>query len=265
MVKANYHTHTRRCNHAYGTDEEYVLAAIEAGYTKLGFSDHTPWKYDSDFKATMRMDIEGFEDYKNSVLSLKDKYKDQIEIYLGLETEYFPKYMDWYKEFIKENNIDYVIFGNHYYKTDELQIYYGYVCKDNKYLELYKDDCINGMKTGIYSYLCHPDLFMLARSWDEDSIRISEEITDAAIKYDFILEYNLQGSKKALECDMVDKLYPHPEFFKMAGRKGCKVIIGVDAHEPLSLLSNKLYMDSVKRLKDYGCVLLEDIEFKNII
>ena len=28
---ANYHTHTPRCNHAVGTEEEYVQAAIQRG------------------------------------------------------------------------------------------------------------------------------------------------------------------------------------------------------------------------------------------
>ncbi len=35
----NYHTHTKRCGHAKGTDEEYVIAAIEGGFDELGFSD----------------------------------------------------------------------------------------------------------------------------------------------------------------------------------------------------------------------------------
>ena len=52
MNKNNYHTHTTRCMHAIGQDEEYVQAAIKAGIKKLGFSDHTPWHYDSSFKAT---------------------------------------------------------------------------------------------------------------------------------------------------------------------------------------------------------------------
>ena len=38
----NYHSHTSRCGHAVGTDEEYVKAAIAAGYQKMGFSDHAP-------------------------------------------------------------------------------------------------------------------------------------------------------------------------------------------------------------------------------
>ena len=30
MIKRNYHTHTKRCGHAIGEDEEYVVNAIEA-------------------------------------------------------------------------------------------------------------------------------------------------------------------------------------------------------------------------------------------
>ena len=41
----NYHTHTTRCGHAEGTEEEYILTALRCGYKVLGFSDHTPWAY----------------------------------------------------------------------------------------------------------------------------------------------------------------------------------------------------------------------------
>ena len=38
-MKTNYHTHTTRCVHATGSDEDYVLSAIKGGYQELGFSD----------------------------------------------------------------------------------------------------------------------------------------------------------------------------------------------------------------------------------
>lgn len=58
MMKANYHTHTARCGHAEGTDEEYVLAAIERGFDELGFSDHVPWPYKNGYvHPTVRMHI----------------------------------------------------------------------------------------------------------------------------------------------------------------------------------------------------------------
>ena len=53
----NYHTHTKRCYHAIDNEEDYILAAIKSGYSELGFSDHTPWHYDSSFHSTMRMEM----------------------------------------------------------------------------------------------------------------------------------------------------------------------------------------------------------------
>lgn len=79
MNRVNYHTHTSRWKHAMGSDEEYVKKAIQNEYTTLGFSDHGVWKYDSDFEPMIRMDINAFTEYKESILKLKDKYKDQIQ------------------------------------------------------------------------------------------------------------------------------------------------------------------------------------------
>ena len=81
MNKNNYHTHTTRCYHASGNDEEYVKAAIQANIKELGFSDHTPWHYDSSFKASMRMPECQLDDYIESIRYLKEKYKDQISIF----------------------------------------------------------------------------------------------------------------------------------------------------------------------------------------
>ena len=39
-IDYNYHTHTFRCGHAYGTDEEFVLEAINQGFRFIGFADH---------------------------------------------------------------------------------------------------------------------------------------------------------------------------------------------------------------------------------
>lgn len=240
-MKANYHTHTTRCHHAIGEDEAYVLSAIEAGFDELGFSDHTPWKYNSDFVANMRMKLDRFQDYKRSISSLKEKYKDQISIKFGLEVEYFEMYMPWLKSFLKEQDIDYIIFGNHYYKTDEKRVYFGTACARPEYLEIYAEECIEGMKTGLYSYLCHPELFMRGYPrFDDNCARISRRICEAAKQYNIPLEYNLAG----LKYNMINnvKQYPHVEFWKIAKEVGCQAIIGVDAHNNKDL-SDPTYWD----------------------
>ena len=38
MIKTNWHTHTKRCGHAIGEDEDYVKVAIEGGLKTLGLS-----------------------------------------------------------------------------------------------------------------------------------------------------------------------------------------------------------------------------------
>ena len=38
-MRTNFPTHTHRCNHAKGTDRDFVEAAIQSGIRVLGFSD----------------------------------------------------------------------------------------------------------------------------------------------------------------------------------------------------------------------------------
>ena len=45
---SNYHAHTTRCGHAFGTEREYIEAAIECGIREFGFSDHAPIPYEKN-------------------------------------------------------------------------------------------------------------------------------------------------------------------------------------------------------------------------
>lgn len=260
MRKINYHTHTTRCFHASGSDEEFVIAAIKGGYTELGFSDHTPWKYDSNFVATMRMPLSEFADYYQSISNLKKKYADKIKIKIGLECEYYPKYMKWLKKFIIKNEIDYIILGNHYYKSDEEHIYYGSYCSDPAILEMYVNESIEAMKSGMYSYMAHPDLFM--RSYlvfDDFAAEQSRRLCEGAKAYGVPLEYNLAGANYNLAMNTVQ--YPHPAFWKIVGEVGNDVIIGVDAHVPEALTSSILREEGLKILTEYGCKIIDEMPF----
>ena len=155
-MKTNYHTHTTRCMHATGDDEDYVLSAIKGGYRILGFSDHTPWKYRTDYVADMRMLPEELPGYVESLKTLREKYHDRIDIRIGLECEYFPQYIHWLKEQTKKYQLDYIIFGNHHYHTDEKFPYFGHHTDSRDMLELYEESAIEGMESGLFSCLAHP-------------------------------------------------------------------------------------------------------------
>ncbi len=261
-MKYNYHTHTTRCMHASGSDEEYVLAAIEAGYDVLGFSDHTPWHYDSDFVAYMRMKESQFDDYYQSISKLKRKYHDQIDIKIGLEVEYFKKYLPWLKQLLTKYELDYIILGNHYMTSDELRIYYGSACRDNQYLEKYVDDIIEAMHTGLYTYVAHPDLFMRGRNkFDDFAYKQSLRLCTAAKELNIPLEYNLEGAKVLRDYGI--KGYPCDEFWDIVAKVQNEVVIGIDAHEPDSLKDEDLYQGAIENLAKKGIKSLPEVKLIN--
>jgi len=75
MLKANFHTHTILCD---GSDEpeQVVTQALAYGFTQLGFSGHM----DPDIRMN-------FPQYKAEVLRLREKYRDRIDILLGVELD----------------------------------------------------------------------------------------------------------------------------------------------------------------------------------
>ena len=110
----NLHTHTTYCD---GTlpPEEMVLAAIKKGCASLGFSEHSYVPFDEHYSMTPEMTAS----YVRDINALKPKYKNDIEVYLGLEIDY---YTAWKPE---PGTLDYVIGTAHYLKTES-----GYVTID---------------------------------------------------------------------------------------------------------------------------------------
>lgn len=176
----NYHTHTTRCKHASGSDEEYVLSAIKNHYDGLGFSDHIILQ---DIKnSCVRADYEYKDEYLQSIQSLKEKYKDQIQIYCGFECEWDKKYKNYYQELLQNKEVDYLIFGNHscYFKNGKeygLKIYSSYA-----YLQRYLKKAINALNSGLFKIMAHPDLFMSNLKWDKTCEKIAYSICMEAKK-----------------------------------------------------------------------------------
>ena len=153
----NYHTHTKRCRHATGEDREYVERAIDAGVKILGFSDHAPYIFDDDYYSYYRMFVHQVEDYVNSVLSLKKEYIKDIDIKLGFELEYYSTKHEREMEFLRQFTPDYIIMGQHFVGGEPGGTYPPCGSGDG-FLSKYVDECIEGFKTGDFTYLAHPDI-----------------------------------------------------------------------------------------------------------
>ncbi len=260
-MKRNYHTHTTRCHHANDCDEQYVRSAIRAGFSELGFSDHSPWKYNSAFIPTIRMELSEFDEYYQSIASLKEKYKKQINIKIGLECEYYPRYEKWLRQFVQEKQLDYIILGVHFDGSDEDGVYFGHHCNKDRNLDRYIELCKQGVDTEMYSYLAHPDLFMRGRKkFDAYAAQKSLELCEYCKQHNMPLEYNLEGMR-------VDEIYgttsyPHAGFWKIAAQVGNDVIIGFDAHEARSLEEGKYYKKAIYDLEKLGMRIITQLPYR---
>ena len=174
------------------------------------------------------------KDYCDSVKALREKYKDKISIKLGLECEYFSKYIPWLKSAIQEHEIDYIILGHHFAVDEPGGTYNGSLTTPEDIYK-YRDDVVEAMETGLLSYVAHPDLFMRGYArFDEDCRKVSEDIINAAIRTGTPLEYNLLGIKHGIADGKPG--YPDPDFWKIASELKPKAIVGIDAHAPSDYL-----------------------------
>ena len=82
MIRSDFHMHTTFCD-GQCTPEEMVLSAIEKGLATIGFSGHSYTPFDLE----ACMDPEGTAAYRTEVARLREKYKDQIDIYCGVEQD----------------------------------------------------------------------------------------------------------------------------------------------------------------------------------
>lgn len=277
MLKANYHTHLKYCNHAIGNTEDYVKVALENEMTELGISDHAPLlasflnreDYESFGKYYNHMTLDIlYTKYLPEIAEAKQKYSDKIRILSAFEIEYLDSNAYFVRMLRKK--VDYLNLGVHLFDFD------GHVL--NSYHDVnpttiygYLEACIKGIKSGVFNVVAHPDLFMFSyqdkngnRIFDKHCAYVSRKIIEAAIQYDVYLELNANGIQNSMTRGQ-DKnwLYPCREFWEIAKEyKTLKIIIGADAHKP-ELLSGKYIAMAEQFAKELELPILDVMEIRH--
>ena len=237
-MKTNFHTHCKRCRHAFGKEEDYVKAALKKNLVQLGFSDHAPFP---NFDFGNRMPFSELPEYLATIDRLKEKY--DIEIFKGLEIEYHPMYTFYYKELFKDYHIDYLVLGEHFYTRPNGIIENIYFAESTEDYLVYAKAICQGIESGFFAFVAHPDLmFINAFPWDKNCQKASEMIIKCARKNESILEFNANGyrRKKFPFPDGERYPYPHMKFWEMVRDTELRVIIGSDCHEPNQIFDDKV-------------------------
>ena len=217
------HNHTVLCNHATGTVNEYVEAAIGCNTRYFGFSDHAPMRYDPQY----RMKFEEMELYEGWVKQAQEEYKDQITVLLGYEVDYLPGYMD---EGVLKTPCDYLIGSVHFiddWGFDNPEYIGRYEGADidaiyKRYFEL-----IEAMaKSELFDIVGHLDLLKVFKFLPKEDIRILAKNALKAIKAaDMSIEINVSGYRKP-----IGEAYPSLTLLQEANELQIPITFGSDAH-----------------------------------
>jgi histidinol-phosphatase (PHP family) len=224
MITASYHNHTWRCHHASGTEREYIEAAIAGGLEVIGFADHNPYIFGNGHRSGHRMSPEETGEYFNTLAALREEYRGKIDIKIGFEVEYYPAVFHTLLDLMKPYDFDYLIMGQHSMNNEYDSPHHAFKETDNEsVLELYVNQVLEGLSTGKFSYMAHPDGMNYVgdrQIHKREFTRLCEGCKAMGIP----LEVNLRGLLEG-------RHYPSEAFFRIAAEVGCEVVIGCDAHE----------------------------------
>lgn len=229
-MPADYHTHTPLCHHAEGEPEAYIDAALAAGLSEYGISDHAP------------AIPEPFDDWRMSEADLPDYWKwierarkhaaGRLPIRAGLECDWLEGCEDWIGDLAARYPWDYLIGSVHY--LDDWDF-------DNpKWLGRWADSDVDHVWThywktyetmaasGLFDILGHPDLVKKFSYRPEgDLARYYEPVIGAIARSGSAIELNTAGWHKPCA-----EAYPASRFLELAASAGIPLVISSDAHAP---------------------------------
>lgn len=250
-LKFDFHTHNERCGHATGTIRDYIEAAVENGLDMVGISDHSPHFYSSEDHLLPRttMPKSEFANYVDEVLRLKEEYKNKIDVLLGVESDYFPERMDFYKQEYNKYPLDYIIGSVHF--LDDSSIFdkkvWERLTKNEKIKrqEYYYHLIQQSAKSGMFHILGHIDCMKTAyRSFSDLPKGIIDETLQVIAKHDVSIEINTSGAHKG--CGW----YPTDSILERALHFGVDVTFGSDSHVPERVGDE--FEDVQTKLKEIG-------------
>ncbi len=256
-MKCNYHNHTYRCGHASGTEEEYIKKAISEGIRTLGFSDHTPYIFPNGFVSYSRMDVSEMPGYFSTLLKLKEKYRGYIDIHIGFEAEYYPRYFDTLLAEYRKYPLEYLIYAGHNVGHEGAEdCFCGFdKTEDAGRLIAYTDMAIRAIQTGRFTFIAHPDMMHFVGDRDlyrSECARLCREAKRLGVP----LEINLNGIRDR-------RFYPNPEFWEIAGWVGCDAVIGFDAHTVKHVADTEEIIAGLRFADRYKLNVLDELKLVN--
>ncbi len=220
------HMHTPLCKHAAGNPEEYAQIALAKGFKGIIVTCHGPLP--DGISSAVRMSPDQWEDYVALVENARERFAGQLDIRLGLESDYLPGLEPWIEQLHQRNELHYVLGSVHPHIKEYKERYlrWDWPAFHRQYFET----LVEAAESGLYDCLSHPDIVknLGHEEWDlaahMDHIR---RCLDRIAATGIAMELNTSGVNK-----QISEMNPAPEILQEMHLRGIPVVVGADAHLP---------------------------------
>jgi histidinol-phosphatase (PHP family) len=218
------HCHTPLCRHAVGEPEEYVQNALERGLKGIHVTCHGPtpreWSH--------CMKRHEWPEYLAIVERARDKFAGQIEVFTGVECDFMPSLVDYWREFLSKNEFSHILGSVHPQVADYRREFWRGDALD--YQKTYFKHLAAAAETRLFDTLSHPDLVKNTTPDEWDLERILPHIErqlDRIAATGVAMELNTSGLNKT-----ISEMNPAPQILRAMSQRQIPVVIGADAHVP---------------------------------
>lgn len=232
MILTDFHMHTSFSLDSDANPELMIQESIKKGLKIICTTDHEDKdvEYEGD---PFTIDTDA---YFKTMLPLREKYKNQIDIKTGVEIGMQPELADTFREYVKQYPFDFVIGSLHL--VDKMDPYDRILFQGRRdedvYLQTMEETLKNIKVTNSFDVLGHIDYVVRYGNNRERDYRPSDmkdlidEILRYLIEHGKGIEINSAGLKYGLPF-----AHPHPFILKRYKELGGEIItIGSDAHKP---------------------------------
>lgn len=231
------------CRHAKGSLEAVVQAAIEAGFSHYGLSEHCPRDrhedmFDDETDLTPADLARLFDDYTREAFRLRDAYADRIELLVGFETERLPpeRWAERMRQIRSHGGFEYMIGSVHDVAganidfTPEHTRRVAEACGGREEMQIAYFEALAELVAELRPEVVgHIDLI---RKFDGEAAGFSapiwphiERVLEAAREAGSVLDVNSGAYRRGLS-----PVYPLPAILEKARAMGVGVTLGDDGH-----------------------------------
>ena len=267
MNLTNYHSHCSFCD-GRAPLEEFVKEAISQGFYSYGVSSHAPLP----FPTRWTMEWEQMEAYLDEFNNLRQKYADEIELYVGLEIDYLNEESNPSVARFTELPLDYRIGSVHllydaagevvdidcspavfkervdrHFNGDVLRVVRMYFDRLFRMVELGGFDLLGHADKMHYNASCyHPGL--LDEPWYE---ALMKDYFSLVASRGYLVEINTKA------YDSLGTFYPNSRYWELMKEYQIKVLVNSDAHYPERINAGR--MEALRLLQAKGFATVAEL------